>query len=61
MIFLDLVAAIMDLWLDDEEVLLLATLFEMDGFLFLVLFLDEELRRDAVVILFFFLFIGSID
>ena len=58
----DLFVAVVDISFDDENVLLVATLFEMDGFILLLdLFLDEELRKDAVVILLLFLFIGQID
>ena len=59
--FAYLFAVVVDFCFDDEYVLLVATLFEIDGFFFLVLFLDEKLRRDAVVMLLFFLFIGQID
>ena len=60
----DLVAALSDIWfLDDEKVPLVVTLLEMDCWFLLLLdlFFDDELRRDAVVILLFFLFIGQVD
>jgi len=60
--FAYLFAVVVDFCFDDEHVLLVATLFEIDGFVLLLdLFLDEELRKDEVVILLFFLFIGQID